>query len=195
MVHKVESFAKITTILVHETRKEKIFTRKVTLIDKCYVKCNCGFNNQYDISCAHIMISMRHLKHTGELEAAEHLCIVKSFVPQYMKTTSIVKAADEWNHNIILNRDLYKVVPTYDITTIVEPPPAYKTTTLSGRKRRIRSEGEITPGPYCKAIKQYIPKGKRCTFTDSKTKVKSYSNYELKYYGLLSHYGWFGDQS
>ena len=39
VVHKVESFAKITTILVHEILKEKLFTRKVTLIDKCYVKC------------------------------------------------------------------------------------------------------------------------------------------------------------
>ena len=115
---------------------------------------------------------MQYLKHTGELEAAEHLCIVKSFVPEYMQTTGIVKAADEWNHNIILNRDLYKVVAKYDIRTIVEPPPAYKTTTLSGRKRRIRSEDEIIPGPYCKAIKQYIPKAKRCTFAGSKTKVK-----------------------
>jgi hypothetical protein len=73
----------------------------------------------------------------------------------------------------------------------VQPPPAYKTTTLSGRKRRIRSEDEITPGAYSIGMKQHIPKGKKCTFGGSKTKVKNYSNKEMKYYGLLSHYGWF----
>ena len=190
-VHNMESFANIITILVREKRKGKSMTRKVTLMDKCYVKCTCGFNNQYDISCAHIITSMQYLKHIGELAAAEHLCIVKSFVPQYMNTNDIIKAAQRWNHNVILNSDFYKVVAKYDIRTIVEPPPAYKTTTLSGRKRRIRSQGEITPGAYSTETKQHIPKGKKCTFGGSKTKVKNYSNKELKYYGLLSHYGWF----
>ena len=60
------------------------------------------------------------------------------------------------------------------MTTIVQPPPAYKTTTSTGRKQRIRSEGEITPGPYYKSIRESIPTGKRCIFVGSKTKVKNY---------------------
>ena len=93
---------------------EEIFTRKVTLIDKCSVKCNCGFNNQYDISCAHIMKSMRHLKHTEFLDGSEHLSIVDIFIPLYTKTSNTITTANNWDHNIVLNRDLYKVVHKYD---------------------------------------------------------------------------------
>ena len=74
------------------------------------------------------------------------------------------------------------------MTTIVQPPPAYKTTTSTGRKQRIRSEGEITPGPYYKSIRESIPRGKRCTFAGSKTKLNKYSDHKLKYYGDITHY-------
>ena len=73
--------------------------------------------------------------------------------------------------NIVLNKDLYKIVHEFNTNVFLRPPPAYKETTLSGQKKRIQSNGELHAGNSTKCIIN-VPKGTTCTISGSKTKIK-----------------------
>ena len=92
---------------------------------------------------------------------------------------------ERWNLINNMHKDMYEIVTEYSTNCYIKPPPQYKETSLSGRKKRFRSQGELTPGDYRSPGKTPV-KRNRSTTGGAKTKMKYYNSNELKYYGHIS---------
>ena len=83
------------------------------MIHKRYVICDCSFDNQYEFVCPHITKGMQYLKHTGHLHQTEYLLLVSQLPPDYIKHQVLYLVKKNWNLDIVLNKDLYKIVHEY----------------------------------------------------------------------------------
>ena len=173
-----------------EKTDNKVIERKVTMVDDEEIKCNCTLFNQYDMVCPHVMMAVNILRQMGNLQQDRYINSVKRYFPAYINVGMIHASMENWHLEYGMNKDIYEMVTDYDTNCCVQPPPPYKETTLTGKKRRIKSQGELSKGDYISTKKKPF-KTSRFTEGGMKTKVKYYKSHELKYYGIIATKGYF----